>query len=254
MAAGERHEQRGSIMTLTAPHASLYRREALVEYQRWLSGVAPTPETLPAKQLVNNFSIKDYRSLLMPVNGLYVDIHTPTTFTLATCRLPYRRLVLEWSRPPATAAEPAPAGTVHATAGILLVQWHPEGKELRAWKLENRSPLPQLRWYFSPLVMQLTKNSELRIDSKGQLHAHDLGNAFAFRANYAPADVSAMVRNYTHDLIVLAHLSMLCSNSNVHLEKIPMADAAPAPDECYVLKCTGPTEFNWLPGSGISAT
>jgi hypothetical protein len=226
-----------------------HRREALQEYQTILAGCNPTADRRPMDQLIAYLADADYRSLLLPVDGHFVSSETPTTFTLANCRLPFPRMVLEYST---ATAGPRPAYQKNFNAHLVVVDWQESSDELKVWYLTRGLRDQGCAWSFAPIGIRLNKGSHVSIAETGHVisfgtHVYEIPPIRCDQLH-----LNSFISYYNRHLGILAHLSMLMSTANISVQKLSVPAAAPVPDECYRLKCTGPTHFQWLPASGMS--
>jgi hypothetical protein len=226
-----------------------FRREALLEMQDLLSRSRPDADTRVIQSLRHYLSSSDFASLLLPVNGQFVPLGTSTHLTLANCQLPQTNLILEYPVDDSNFVQRA--GNYQHEAVLLIVdrQTHPE--QILLWSLARGLPLVDFRWNYQFCTLLLNRHSEVTIRNGGKTYAANLTPYALPGVPLGPIMVSD-VNDYAEELRVLAQLSMICRDPHVQVEKLAAPEATPAPAECYRMKCTGPTQFQWLPSSGMS--
>jgi hypothetical protein len=251
----------------------IHRREALESLNDGLKLYTTGPLHDRLKMMQLSLSDQTVSSILLPINGIFLDRNLPLSVRLDNVRLPFERFVLEYSI--------SEDWYIHAKRGnklpctiLLLVQLSPNKSELQLWSISQeklqgvtvkdlnsittalqnaaRGTLHKVIdttaefWSVSPVGVSFARDSSIATDAQGRVLIAN-ANVLQMPADTAIADELARsaVLDYSHEIQALIQLLTLCAHDNSRMQQVDAP--ADAPGKYFVMRSVGRTPYQWLP-------
>jgi hypothetical protein len=202
---------------------------------------------------------RDVPSVLLPVNGHYIDPKTPITHRGGNLHLPFREVILEYSMSEAGFYRGVPHGNVKPSSVLLWVVQLTVDRAVM-FPMYRATGDTYTKWVPPALSVGFSTNTRVSIDETGEVRMYDVDADVYAREALSEQQIAQLLRDYVDELQVLVYFSKICQSAGIGVQARPWPpgigpDKQPLPAEnYYVLTATGPTNFSWLPASGMPTT
>lgn len=163
-----------------------------------------------------------------------------------TCKLPFPKFALEYAMSDA-AFDGMAVGNRRIGATLTLVNELVPGERIEITGLWRGMANTPMEWYLSPIRLILDVGARVEVLSDGAVCMADPWPIENFGGPFTEAGLLPLLKDYLDDLRVLAQFLLIAADVNVSLEK------SVSREHFYMLRCNGPTPFQWLPGCGLTA-
>lgn len=228
-----------------------HRFSALAQLRTLLEG-APHDDYMTA--LLRCLQSAEFRSFVLPENGLYLSETTPAHVTLTDELLPFPQLVLEYAAPDLLSYKDG----VKTKALLFIVDMLYRPGEVFIWAM-SQSKIEGSPYVWVPCTLGIVQSGgiEITVDAQGNVSTHQeitfysSGIQLDGNSDDSPARHLVFYRSL---LGRLAHFSMIWNTHNVIHSRVQYPARASQlkqgiPPVYYRLTCTGSTPFEWLPTS-----
>jgi hypothetical protein len=199
--------------------------------------------------LFKGFNANGIASILLPANGLFLAPHVSMLVKPANMTLPFEAFFLEYS----ITANEGWCQTAHGplSAAVLGVVVMP-ATGIHLWKL-TLGPTKAgaaATWSIADVGIRLDRKCLIAV-TQGQVSVENAAVIVPDYLQLSQTEQYSRIEGYLHEMHVLAHFLAITENKNVGLKAV----AAPSslPGKYHVLGTSGPTPFDWLPGTGMDA-
>ena len=196
-------------------------------------------------------------SVLLPVNGQYIDPDTLATHVGADFRLPFREAVLEYSMSEAGFVPDMPRENIKPCTTLLWFAQLSLDKAM-VWPMFRARIDGDIGWVPPPFGLIFGDTSRLEVIQTTQIAIENVATKTISSQNFSDQELQQLIQDYSDELRVLLHFSKICQSPNIALRSnfwppgIGPDDEPLPTDSYYTLSCGGPTPFSWLPTSGMA--
>jgi hypothetical protein len=181
---------------------------------------------------------KDACSFVLPMHGEFVPYETSAVLSCEIA-VPAERFILEYRvKGPGEKADDPPE---RLAVQLLLVRRCPEQRELTVMEL-TRIYTDEPTWYQGMTDFKLVAGERIEFDGA---HAKFTGK----KRRSGTERVELAIRGGGSSHRILAQFLMLYNSPNISQVRVDAPHRIP--NHYYRLRCEGPTNFAWLPDSGM---
>ena len=204
-----------------------------------------------ARLLFDPLADRQIRSFVLPANGMFVARDTPITLNPVRTSMPRLPFILEYAQSTDWYKEDIAPGNWWASATVLLVDQVPRQAKLLLWGIWNRECVGESRWHHGQVGITLGTDSLIQVygSGRGRANVSNVDIIAPPCEEPTPKQAREIGRDYIDELQVLAQFLTIHACDNILLEKLRAPRQAPG--KYYALRCSGPTQYKWLPNGGM---